>query len=97
MKRLITGFAVVGLMLALLPNSITPISRAASNTATTLFPVDEVTQLETHSLVECHVATGSCDFTAGANLRTHSRKRSVNGTGMTLSVGRPQGPARRPP
>jgi hypothetical protein len=67
MKRLVPGFAVVGAMLTLLP---TPISSAASNTATTLFPLDGPNQLETHTLVDCNKATGTCDFTAGADMRT---------------------------
>jgi hypothetical protein len=67
MKRLVPGFAVVGAMLTLLP---TPISWAASNTATTLFPLDGPNQLETHTLVDCNKATGTCDFTAGADMRT---------------------------
>jgi hypothetical protein len=67
MKRLvIPGFATVGLMLALVS---APVSSAGSNTATTLFPVDEATQLETHTFLNCH-PNGSCDFIAGANLRT---------------------------
>lgn len=66
MKRLSMGVASVGLLIGLLP---TPISQAASNTATTLFPVDEGTQLETHTFLNCH-SNGSCDFTAGADLRT---------------------------
>ncbi|WP_204081056.1 hypothetical protein [Mycobacterium riyadhense] len=66
MKRLIPGPAIVGLILMFLS---APAATAASNSATTLFPVDEVTQLETHSFVDCH-PNGSCDFVAGANLRT---------------------------
>ncbi|CKO46497.1 putative secreted protein [Mycobacterium tuberculosis] len=66
MTRLIPGCTLVGLMLTLLP---APTSAAGSNTATTLFPVDEVTQLETHTFLDCH-PNGSCDFVAGANLRT---------------------------
>ncbi len=66
MKRLVTGFAVVGCMLTFLS---TPISAAGSNTATTLLPVDGATQLETHTFLNCH-SNGSCDFTAGADLRT---------------------------
>jgi hypothetical protein len=66
MRRLVPGFAVMGLMLAFLP---APISAAGSNTASTLFPVDEATQLETHTFLNCH-PNGSCDFVAGANLRT---------------------------
>ncbi|CKL94396.1 putative secreted protein [Mycobacterium tuberculosis] len=66
MTRLIPGCTLVGLMLTLLP---APTSAAGSNTATNLFPVDEVTQLETHTFLDCH-PNGSCDFVAGANLRT---------------------------
>ncbi|BCQ07049.1 hypothetical protein JMUB5695_00465 [Mycobacterium heckeshornense] len=64
-KRLVAALGGAGLMLGLAPSS-----SAASNTATTLLPVDEATQLETHIVVDCHRATGSCDFTAGADLRT---------------------------
>jgi hypothetical protein len=42
MMRLITGFAIVGGMLTFLPG---PIASAASNTATTLFPLDGPNQL----------------------------------------------------
>lgn len=67
MKRLITGFAVVGGMLALLAG---PVSSAASNTTVTLFPLDGPNQLETHTLLTCFKADGHCDFTAGADMRT---------------------------
>jgi hypothetical protein len=67
MKRLIAGFAVVGGMLAFLPS---PTSSAASNTATTLFPLDGPNQLETHTTLDCYKADGHCDFTAGADTRT---------------------------
>jgi hypothetical protein len=67
MKRLAPGFAIVGAVLTLLP---TPVCSAAANTATTLFPLDEPNQLETHAVVDCHKATGTCDFTAGADMRT---------------------------
>jgi hypothetical protein len=66
MKRLIPGLALVGLLLTFLP---TPTAGAGDNTATTLFPVDEATQIETHSFVNCH-GGGNCDFVAGADLRT---------------------------
>lgn len=66
MKRLAPGLALVGLTLALLSS---PTAAAGSNTATTLFPVDDVNQIETHTFVNCH-GNGSCDFVAGANLRT---------------------------
>lgn len=62
--RLAIGLAGVGLALVLAPPS-----SAASNTATTLMPVDEATQLETRAVLDCHGATGSCDFTVGAALR----------------------------
>lgn len=67
MKRLITGFAVVGGMLALLPGAV---SSAASNTATTLFPLDGPNQLETHTTLDCFKAGGFCNFVAGADMRT---------------------------
>jgi len=47
-----------------------PISSAASNTATTLFPLDGPNQLATHIFLDCHQADGHCDFTAGADMRT---------------------------
>lgn len=64
-KRVAIGLAGVGLVLGLAPPS-----SAASNTATTLLPVDEGTQLETRAVLDCHRANGSCDFTVGADLRT---------------------------
>jgi hypothetical protein len=67
MKRLITGFAVAGSMLTFLP---TPIAPAASNTATTLFPLDGPNQLETHTFLNCFKSDGHCDFIAGADMRT---------------------------
>src|ERR1700739_3383932 len=67
MKRLMTGFAVVAAMLTFLP---TPLSSAASNTATTLLPLDGPNQLETHMQLDCYKADGHCDFTAGADMRT---------------------------
>ncbi|ORB56417.1 hypothetical protein [Mycobacterium persicum] len=70
MKRLLPGApivaAIAGALLAFAP---APHSPAASNTASTLFPIDDTTQLETHTFVNCH-QNGSCDFVAGANLRT---------------------------
>ncbi|MDP7738411.1 hypothetical protein [Mycobacterium paragordonae] len=66
MKRLLPGLALAGLLIPLAP---VPMAAAASNTATTLFPVDEATQIQTHSFVDCH-GNGSCDFVAGANLMT---------------------------
>ena len=67
MMRLIAGFAVVGGMLTFLPS---PIASAASNAATTLFPLDGPNQLETHMFLNCSKADGHCDFIAGADMRT---------------------------
>ncbi|OBH77968.1 hypothetical protein [Mycobacterium scrofulaceum] len=67
MKRLITGCAVIGSALALLPY---PAAGAASNTATTLFPLDGPNQLETRTILNCFKADGHCDFTAGADMLT---------------------------
>jgi hypothetical protein len=67
MMRLITGFAVVGSILAFLP---APIALAASNTATTLTPLDGPDQLETHIFLNCLKSDGHCDFTAGAEMCT---------------------------
>ncbi|MGA7053680.1 MAG: hypothetical protein WBZ37_20890 [Mycobacterium sp.] len=70
MKRLTTGFAVVGSMLTFLPAPNAPIAQAASNTAVTLFPLDGPNQLETHTVLDCYKPDGHCDFTAGADMRT---------------------------
>jgi len=67
MMRLISAFAVVGGMLTVLPS---PVSSAASNDATTLFPLDGPNQLETHVSLDCFKAGGFCNFTAGADTRT---------------------------
>ena len=67
MKRLVPALAGVGLMLALAPPAVSP---AASNTATTLVPLSDGTQLETRAVLDCHRANGSCDFTVGADRRT---------------------------
>lgn len=69
MRRVVTGPPIVAAIAGVLILATTPHSHAASNVATTLFPVDDVTQLETHTFLDCH-ANGSCDFVAGANLRT---------------------------
>ncbi|OMC40386.1 hypothetical protein [Mycobacterium sp. IS-1264] len=66
MVRLVTGFAVVGAMVTFL---LAPASSAASNTATTLFPLDGPNQLETHMFLNCFKSDGHCDFTAGADVR----------------------------
>jgi hypothetical protein len=67
MKRLVTALAGVGLVLAPAPPAVSP---AASNTATTLVPLSDGTQLETRAVLDCHRANGSCDFTVGADRRT---------------------------
>lgn len=67
MKRLITGLAAVGATLTLLP---APMAGAASNSATTLFPLDGANQLETHMFLNCFKSDGHCDFIAGADTRT---------------------------
>lgn len=67
MMRLITAFAVVGGILTL---PATPNAWAASNTATTLFPLDGPNQLETHAFVNCVKGDGHCDFTVGADMQT---------------------------
>jgi hypothetical protein len=64
MKRLVTALAGAGLMLPLAPPAV---SSAASNTATTLFPLTDGTQVEKRAVVDCHRANGSCDFTVGAD------------------------------
>jgi hypothetical protein len=67
MRRLVVGFAVVVATLTFLPTGVT---RAASNTATTLIPLDGPNQLETHTFLNCFNSDGHCDFTAGADMRT---------------------------
>jgi hypothetical protein len=67
MKRLMTGFALAGSMLTFLS---APIAPAASNTATTLFPLDGPNQLETHAFLNCFKSDGHCDFVVGADMRT---------------------------
>jgi hypothetical protein len=62
----VTALAGAGLMLPLAPPAV---SSAASNTATTLFPLTDGTQLETRAVLDCHRANGSCDFTVGAARR----------------------------
>jgi hypothetical protein len=67
MMRLLTALAGVGLTLVLTP---TPPSLAATNTATSLIPLNDGSQLETRATLDCHSASGSCDFTVGASRRT---------------------------
>src|SRR5215469_1964633 len=89
MKRLITGFAVVGSMLAFLP---TPIAAAASNTATSLFPLDGPHQLETHTFLNCFKGDDHCDFIVGADMRTPD---GVTGFPPTCGPAKPPRSARR--
>ncbi|MCV7101663.1 hypothetical protein [Mycobacterium palustre] len=67
MKRLMAGFAVVAGVLAFPPP---PLCAAASNGATTLFPLEGPNQLETHIFLNCFKSDGHCDFVAGADTRT---------------------------
>jgi len=67
MMRLVTALAGVTLMLVLTPPAH---SLAASNTATSLIPLNDGSQLETRATLDCHSANGSCDFTVGADRRT---------------------------
>jgi hypothetical protein len=67
MRRLVTAFAGVGLMLAFAPPPVAP---AATNTATSLIPLNDGSQLETRATLDCHAGNGSCDFTVGAGRRT---------------------------
>jgi hypothetical protein len=73
MKRLVTalaGLGLSGLMLAVTPLVGSGVASAASNTATTLMPLNDGTQLETRATLDCHAANGSCDFTVGADRKT---------------------------
>lgn len=67
MMRLVSGFAVVAALPMLLPAGV---CAAASNTATTLFPLDGPNQLETRVILNCFKSDGHCDFTAGADMLT---------------------------
>ena len=67
MKRLWTACSGAGLMFALAAPSP---CLAASNTVSTLLAADSANQLETHAYVNCHSSSGSCEFIAGADLRT---------------------------
>jgi hypothetical protein len=67
MMRLATAIAGVGLVLALTPPAV---SSATTNTATSLMPLNDGTQLETRAVLDCHRANGSCDFTVGADRKS---------------------------
>ncbi|OMC04175.1 hypothetical protein AWC18_12480 [Mycolicibacter nonchromogenicus] len=66
MKRLPMIPAALTLLAALIP---TATASAASDTKTTLFPVNEFDQLQTHSWVDCS-APPLCRFTVGVQLQT---------------------------
>ncbi|MDT5275635.1 MAG: hypothetical protein QOG95_2567 [Mycobacterium sp.] len=68
--RLATGIAGVGLVLAPATFVAPAVSPAATNNASNLFPLDGPNQLETYARLDCHGATGSCDFTVGADMKT---------------------------
>jgi hypothetical protein len=67
MIRPVARIAAVVAVLAVAPCGV---ASAASNTATTLFPLDGPNQLETHTFLNCFTSDGHCDFTAGADMRT---------------------------
>lgn len=67
MIRPVTGVAVVVAVLGLAPAGT---ASAASNTATTLSPLDGPNQLETHITLDCFKNGGFCNFTAGADMLT---------------------------
>ncbi|WIM86325.1 hypothetical protein PT015_15580 [Candidatus Mycobacterium wuenschmannii] len=67
MMRLVTALAGAGLMLVLMPPATAP---AATNTATSLIPLNDGSQLETRAMLDCHAANGSCDFVVAAGRRT---------------------------
>ncbi len=48
----------------------TRVSAATNNTVTTVLPVDDVIQLETHAVLTCHKATEKCDFITKTKLHT---------------------------
>ena len=67
MMRLATVCAGAGLVLSFVAPGV---SSAASNTATSLIPLNDGSQLETRATLDCHAANGSCDFTVAAARRT---------------------------
>ena len=87
--RLATAIAGAGLMLVLVPPAVSP---PASNNATNLFPLDGPNQLETYARLDCHGATGSCDFTVGADMKTPDGV-----TGSRTTCGRGKAPKCAPP
>jgi len=67
MIRQVTGVAILVAVLGLAPAGA---ASAASNTATTLLPLDGPNQLETHITLDCFKNGGFCNFTAGADMLT---------------------------
>jgi hypothetical protein len=61
----VVAIAGVGLVLGSAPPS-----SAAVDSADTTFPIDETTQLEMHTRVDCSMTTRTCEFSTAANLRT---------------------------
>jgi len=68
MRLMTAPVMVAAAALTVLPTAAT--SSAASNTATTLFPLDGPNQLETHAFLNCVTSDGHCDFVVGADMRT---------------------------
>lgn len=66
MMRLVTVLAGAGVIAVLAPPAVAP---AARNTATSLTPLNDGSQLETRATLDCHAANGSCDFTVAADRR----------------------------
>lgn len=65
MKRLLMVPAALTLLAALIPPAI---ASAASDSKTSLLPVNEADQLQTHSWVDCS-APPLCRFTVGCGCR----------------------------
>ncbi|OBH30566.1 hypothetical protein [Mycobacterium sp. E1319] len=70
MMRQMMRFAVVAAIPVLLAAGPAPAAQAASNTASTLFPLDGPNQLETTAVLNCFKGDGHCDFVAGAHMQT---------------------------
>lgn len=71
MKRLAGSLAAVSATVLALAVLTPPApSSAASNTATTSIPVDDVTSIEMHVTANCVKADNQCYFDTAANLRT---------------------------
>jgi len=67
MKRLVTAIAGVGLMLA---QALAAVSPQPATTPATCFPSTARTSWRPTPGRICHGATGSCDFTVGADMKT---------------------------